>query len=172
MLSPDDFEYAAENTRIVVPPQRRLATFNASMLHYYLVTQDMDQARLTRVREGEIHAERPQVVTPLNFSKLMLDGFGSEAEDYARALEGEEYKFLQYGFRMRKQDLSCYDVHEPMETVLERVAHEVRELDNPFASVMSGIEAGWEVSLLKLMVAMVHRSADGNRRDLHKRGLL
>ena len=172
MFTPDDFEYASENTRIVVPPQKRLATFGASMLHYYLVTEAMDEVSRTRVREGEIHADRPQLISPAYFSKLMLEGFGDDAEEYANGLEHANLKFLQYGFRMRKADLHVYDVHEPMGQVLARVESEVLAEENPFATVLSGIEEGWEVSLLKLMVAMIHHSAAGNLRDLNERGLL
>jgi len=76
MISNDDFSYALENTVVVRSPEKRLETFSTSVLNYYLITEDMDSVNLSRVREGSIHAERPQVISPQNFSKLILEGFG------------------------------------------------------------------------------------------------
>ena len=85
MLSPDDFQYALENTRVILAPARRVDTFGTSIFNYFLVTEAMDTANLSRVREGHIHAERPQILTPQNMAKLMLDGFGEEGATLRRA---------------------------------------------------------------------------------------
>jgi hypothetical protein len=68
VLSPDDFNYALENTRVLLAPARRLDTFGTSLFNYFLVTEAMDTVNLSRVREGHILAERPQIVTPQNMA--------------------------------------------------------------------------------------------------------
>ena len=85
MLSPDDFAYALENTRVLLAPTKRLDTFGTSLFNYFLVTEEMDKANLSRVREGHIHAERPQIITPQNIAGLFLDGFRRPGPALCRA---------------------------------------------------------------------------------------
>jgi hypothetical protein len=84
MLSPDDFTYALENTRVLLAPTKRLDTFGTSLFNYFLVTEEMDAVNLSRVREGHIHAERPQIVTPQNIAGLFLEGFGDQGQKFGR----------------------------------------------------------------------------------------
>ena len=85
-MNPDDFHYALENTKVIHAPQRRLETFGTTVLNYHLITEEMDAVNRMRVREGRIHAQKPELVTPDHFAKLMLDGFGEKAEKYADAV--------------------------------------------------------------------------------------
>jgi hypothetical protein len=174
VLSSDDFSYALENTKVLLPPQRRLETFGASLLNYYLITEDMDAINLSRVREGHIQAERPQIVTPQNMSRLLIEGFGEEAQRFADVVSAnpEQFTFLKYGFKMQKNELRTYDVHESMEVVAARVQDEVKGKNDPFATVLTGVDTGWEVCLLKFMVATIQASVGGNVRDFRERGLL
>ncbi len=173
-LTPDDFTYALENTRVVHPPETRLSTFGTSLLNYHLVTEDMDSANLSRVREGSILAEKPQIISPDQMAKLALEGFGEKGQQYADLINRHAHKFaiLKYGFRMKKSDIRCYDVHESLEQVVGRVCEDVREKNDPLAAVLTGVDDGWEVCLLKFMFDMVHSSAEGNLGDLRDRGLL
>ncbi len=174
MLSEDNFNYAIENTRIVVAPEKRIETFGNSLINYYLVTEDMDDVTLSRVREGQIQAERPQVMAPQYFAKLLIEGFGEKAQAFANQISqnSDQFGFLKYGFRMKKAELRCYDVHDSMETVLDRVKTQVADKNDPMAAILTGVDDAWEVSLLKFMVDLVQSSAPGNFRDLKNRGLL
>ena len=174
MISGDDFSYALENTRVVRPPEKRLETFSTSVLNYYLITEDMDRVNLSRVREGSIHAERPQIISPQNFSKLMLEGFGQDAERYAEALNeiGAQLTFLQYGFRVKKNDIRVYEVNEPIEMVTCKVEKQLDDKNDPLAAIVTGVDDGWEVCLLKFMMEIASASGEQNMRELRKRGLL
>ncbi len=174
MISSDDFSYALENTVVVRHPEKRLETFSTSVLNYYLITEDMDSVNLSRVREGSIHAERPQIISPQNFSKLMLDGFGDDAERYADALNqiGQQLTFLQYGFRVKKNDIRVYEVHESMEKVTGKVQEDVTAKGDPLAAVLTGVDDGWEVCLLKFMMEMASASGEKNIQELRRNGLL
>src|SRR5688572_26081952 len=107
MLSLDDFNYAMENTQVLVAPQKRLETFGTSLLNYYLVTEEMDAVNQSRVREGQIHAERPAIVSPATFAKMLVEGFGEKAESFAQTVSQHPhlFTFLRYGFKFRKQDV-------------------------------------------------------------------
>lgn len=173
-MSFDDFEYALENTRIILPPQKRLETFGATMLNYHLITEEMDQVNQSRVREGSIHADKPQIVTSDHFSKLMLEGFGEKAEQFADLVgkHGKNIAMLKYGFSIKKSDLKSYLIHEPLDIVTGRVKEEVEARQDPLSVVLMGVEDGWEVCLLKLMCDMIFASGAGNIEDFRRRGFL
>jgi len=174
MFSEDDFSYAIENTCVIRAPEQRLETFSTSVLNYYLITEDMDRANLSKVREGSIHAERPRIIAPENFSKLILEGFGDDAERYADALNevGKRIAFLQYGFQVKKSEIRIYEVHDPLEQVSEMVKTQVEAKDDPLAAVLTGVDDGWEVCLLKFMMEMAAASGGKNIQDLRDRGLI
>ncbi|HEV3409891.1 MAG TPA: hypothetical protein VG095_06340, partial [Chthoniobacterales bacterium] len=101
--SRDDFEYAAENTRVIVAPEHRIATFGSTSFRFHLISELMDQANEVRVRDGRIHAERPQILSSENFARLLLEGFGEEAQQYAEQLRERlrHIAVLRYGFQFR-----------------------------------------------------------------------
>jgi hypothetical protein len=49
MYSEDDLQYALENTKVIVSPDRRIETFGATSFHFYLVTELMDRANEIRI---------------------------------------------------------------------------------------------------------------------------
>jgi hypothetical protein len=63
MWSEDNFQYAIENTEVILAPQTRIATFGQTSFRFYLISELMDQVNEVRVRDGRIHAERPQILT-------------------------------------------------------------------------------------------------------------
>jgi hypothetical protein len=172
MLSPDDFSYALENTRVLLAPTKRLDTFGTSLFNYFLVTEAMDAVNLSRVREGHIHAERPQIVTPQNIAGLFLEGFGDEGKRFAEQLSAGRFAFLKYGFRVSKSDIRSYDVHESMENVAGKLKDELQFKNEPLTALLTGVDDGWEVCLLKFMVDTITASMPGNLGDFRERGLL
>src|SRR5438876_10443684 len=108
MISKDDFDYAIENTQVILAPEQRIATFGNTSFNFYLISELMDRVDQVRVRNGKIHAERPQILTPEHFSRLLLEGFGEKAQRYADQLRehARNSAVLRYGFQFRKTDLS------------------------------------------------------------------
>jgi len=173
-VTEDDYQYALENTRVVLSPQNRLATFGSSVLNYHLVTEDMDAVNESRVREGSIHAERPEIISPQTMARLLLEGFGDEAQGYAEHLSRQprNMSLLRYGFRIRKHEIQVYEVHEPFEAVLGKITDQVTAKNDPLAAVIAGVDDGWEVCLLKFMFDTVAASVGDNVSDFKRRGLL
>jgi hypothetical protein len=175
MLSPDDFTYALENTRVLIAPSQRLDTFGTSIFNYFLVTEAMDAVNLSRVREGNIHAERPQIITPQNMTGLFLEGFGDQGQRFAEQLSaqgGGRPAFLKYGFHVSKSDVRSYDVHESLESVAGKLKAELQLKNEPLTALLTGVDDGWEVCLLKFMVDIITASAPGNMGDFRERGML
>ncbi len=163
-----------ENTRVVVSPQTGIETFGTTRFHFSLVSELLDEVDTVRIRNGRIEAERPRIVAPQHFSKLLLEGFGEEARDYADWVEsnGSALRILRYGFQFRKTDLSERVVREPMEAALDRLKETIAVGDDPFAALIAGVDDAWEVCLLKFSMEMIQRSAGGNMEEWKRRGLI
>src|SRR5690554_4119573 len=118
-----DFWYAVRNTTVVIPPKRHLETFGNTMINYLLVSELMDTIGQVRIREGRMQAARPQIVTPSAYSKMILEGFGEQAEKYLEWLREHEdhVHILQYGYSLKQEAFSEEIVNDSIDSVLERV---------------------------------------------------
>ena len=173
-MKQDDFQYAIENTQVIVAPERKIATFGTTSFRFYLISELMDRANEVRVRDGKIHADRPQILAPDHFSRLLLEGFGEKAERYAEQLRDQAQNFavLRYGFQFRKTDVSEQMFRDPIESVIERTKSYVQHREDPLSAIIQGVDDAWEVCLLKFTIDMIERSSGGNLGDFRKRGLI
>jgi len=173
-MNADSFQYAIENTQVILAPQRRIETFGSTSFRFYLITELMDSVNQFRVRDGRIHAERPQIVTPGHYSQLLLEGFGEKAQAFAEWMQAhsEQVAILKYGFQFRKTDIQENIVHSNMEEVIDRVRRSVTESEEPLSAILQGVDDAWEVCLLKFTVDLIQQSSGGNLGDFRKRGLL
>ena len=155
-----DFWYALKHTQTVLLPQSRLETFGNTVIHYHILSELMDTVGQVRVREGRVTAQRPQILTPSELAKTMLEGFGTDAEEYAAWLREHEQQIagLLYGFVITKQETSSEVVSGRLDEVAERVSERVRESQDPLGAVILGVEKPWEVCLIKLMVEVSQQS--------------
>lgn len=165
-----DFWYAVNNTEVIAAPQNRLETFGTTMVNYHLVTELMDSTNKVRVREGKLKAFRPEIIMPPAITGEMLEGFGSEAQDYADWLHNhaQELQMLKYGFKVQKKEINDYIISDPLEAVVDCVKEEQEKRGDPLGAVLVGVDHPWEVCLLKLMVELVQNSAPGNMQDIHQ----
>ncbi|QSR84970.1 hypothetical protein [Methylacidimicrobium sp. B4] len=170
----DTFSYSLESSRVILLPRTRVATFRTSLIHYTLMTEAMDRVGTTFVREGNLQAERPQILLPKAMAQLLLEGFGPRAHAYAEWLGRQpgSLAFLRYGFQFRKEELRFRQVEAPIESVTESVTRAVEEREDPFAAVLVGVEDGWEVSLLRFFLEWMQKSLPRNIHDLRQEGFL
>jgi hypothetical protein len=177
MFTADDFQYALENTRVLLGPRRQIATFGNTHFRFHLLTESMDRANEVRIRDGTIHAERPQLLTPEHHARLLLDNFGEQAAEFAEWLRQPGRPLaavLKYGFQFRRSQVQETVVHDSLEMVSERIRAEVEQAqaNEPLSAVVQGVEDAWEVCLLKFTCDLVQESSSGNIGDLRRRGLL
>jgi hypothetical protein len=174
MWSEDDFQYAAENTQVIVAPEQQIATFGSTSFRFYLISELMDRVNEVRVRDGRIHAERPQIVTPDHYARLLLEGFGDQAQRYVEQLRERmrDVKVLRYGFQFRKTDVVENTVRDSLEAVIARTKTTVENANDPLSAIIQGVDDAWEVCLLKFTIDLIERSSGGNMGDFRKRGLL
>jgi hypothetical protein len=165
-----DFWYALANTDVVLAPRSRLETFGTTLLDFSLLTEPMDTAGRTRVREGRIEAARPEILPVGGLAADALEGFASDA---ARAFvqwmreHAGDLVVLRYGFRIRLSEVSLEELSDPLPAVLDRVLARRAE-DGGMTAVVTGVEEPWEVSLLALLFKVVRESASRNAADLRR----
>ena len=169
----DDFDYAMENTRVVVAPEHQIATFGTTSFHFYLVSELMDEANEVRVRQGQLHAERPQIVTPEHLVRLLLEGFGEKAQQYADRLReyARNVSILRYGFQFRRSDVTEHTVRDSLDAVIGRTRRDAEAADQ-LSAVIEGVDDAWEVCLLKFTIDLIERSSRQNFGDFRHRGLI
>ncbi|MEO7167321.1 MAG: hypothetical protein ABI787_05725 [Spartobacteria bacterium] len=174
MWSEDNFQYALENTEVILAPEGKIATFGQTSFRFYLISELMDQVNEVRVRDGRIHAERPRIMTAEHYSRLLLEGFGDQAERYIEQLREHEKKFavVRYGFQFRKTDVVERTMRAPLETVVEQTRAQVERAAEPLSAIIQGVEDAWEVCLLKFTIDLIESSSSGNLGDFRRRGLL
>jgi hypothetical protein len=173
-MNRENFEYAIENTRVIIAPEQQIATFGSTSFHFCLISELMDRVDQVRVRKGKIHAERPQILTPEHFSRLLLEGFGEKAQHYVEQLRENlrNIAVLRYGFQFRKTDVTEETIRDSIDAVITRTKRRVENADEPLSAVIQGVDDAWEVCLLKFTIDMIERSAGENLGDFRKRGLI
>jgi len=173
-MTEDDFQYAIENTRVILAPEQQIASFGSTSFRFYLISELMDQVNEVRVRDGRIHAERPQILTPEHYCRLLLEGFGEKAQKYVDQLREHtrDVAVLRYGFQFRKTDVTENTVRDTIDAVIARTKLKVEHSEEPLSAVIQGVDDAWEVCLLKFTIDLIERSTGGNLGDFRRRGLV
>ena len=173
-MTRDDFDYAVENTHVIVAPEQQIATFGSTSFNFYLISELMDRVDQVRIRNGKIHAERPQILAPEHYWRLLLDGFGEKAQRYVEQLRehARNVAVLRYGFQFRKTDLSEHTLRDSVDAVINRTRQNVESKNEPLSAVIHGVDDAWEVCLLKFTIDLVERSSGSSLGDFRKRGLI
>jgi hypothetical protein len=170
----ESFQYALENTKTHVEPEGLIETFGSTVFDFVLVSELMDEVDRIRLRRGTLQAERPRLVAPQHYAKIMLEGFGEKAREFADWLQefGGDLQFLRYGFQFRQSELREEVVSGDLGRVVERMVAEARSEEGGRRAVIESVDDAWEVSLLKLAFDTARRSAGGNVDEWKKRGLI
>ena len=174
MPNEDTVQYAIENTRVILAPEQQIATFGSTSFRFYLISELMDQVNEIRVRDGRIHAERPQILAPEHYCRLLLEGFGEKAEKYIEALRERtrDMAVLRYGFQFRKTEVVENRMRDTLDAVVDRTRRRVQDSAEPRSAVIQGVDDAWEVCLLKFTIDLIERSSGGNLGDFKRRGLV
>src|SRR5213592_4691761 len=172
-MTRDDFDYALENTHVILAPEHQIATFGSTSFNFYLISELMDRVNQVRIRNGKIQAERPQILTPEHYCRLLLEGFGDKAQRYVEQLQEHlrNIAVLRYGFQFRKTDVTEETVRDSVGAVISRTKRRVQAENEPLSAVIQGVDDAWEVCLLKFTIDLIERSSGGNIGDFRRRGL-
>jgi hypothetical protein len=168
-MEPEErIQKALASTQVVRPPRQNLATFGATTLTYYIVTELSDLVNV--VRDGRVVAEKPRIVTPAYLSNL--EGFSPDARRYIEMMlehnPQEPALFYRYKNEPRGMDM----VYEPSRQVIDNISNRLENAQEPLAAIIKGVEEAWDVSLLKFTYELTRRSLAGNISEMQARNLL
>ncbi|MBV9127621.1 MAG: hypothetical protein JO117_05985 [Verrucomicrobia bacterium] len=127
-----------------------------------------------------MHADRPQILAPEGLARLLLEGFGEKAHEFAdqfaerlRASGQKLPAALRYGFHFRRSEVRETLVRgESIDSVSDRLGALAEAANDPLRAVVQGVDDAWEGCLLKFTLDLIGTSATGNLGDLRGRGLL
>ena len=168
-----DFHFAVANTEIVMPPSAQLETFGNTVIRYFLACESMDRVGVCILRHGTMRMMKPQIIAPSSYSKMLLDGFGREAQRYADWLRenAEDLHILRYGYTLKNESFSEEEIHTTLNELLERIVKESEEKSDPFRAIVKGVDSPWDVCLVKLFWDIVNRSARKNIMEMAQQHL-
>lgn len=164
-----------KSTKVLLKPKNLLSTYNQTKIRYHIVTEpsykEMQfEGNDSVIRHGVVTAQTPKVVTPDFLYRT--SGFGDDAKEYIRELTkmlGKNEPALLYTYKNESTDMEIV-AGNPME-VSERIKKRLFN-NNANHTVIRGVNALWDVSLLKFIFDYTRESANNNYNDLSKSGLL
>ena len=167
---------AIEQTWVVRFPKQHLATFGATNISYYVITEpvykDLEPGKDEGViRTGRVIAERPTLITPTY--ALSVQGFSSEAYDYFRNVAiqvGPNSPGVLYQYRNEAKGLDI--VGGTASEIAHRISADLDERKEDMSVVMVGVDELWDVTLLKFVYEFTSSSIAGNIQDFNSRGML
>lgn len=174
MLTPDNFQYAMETTKVLHEPARRIETFGMTRFEFEILSEPMDSVGKVCIRRGEVQAQKPQLIKPDGFTEIDLEGFDPKVLKVIEHLkeQGLDLSFLQYGFQFKRSDVSEEIIHDRLENVCDKALEAVRVSGNPSLAIIQSVDDAWEVGIMKFTLDMIMKSTDINRFDFKRRGLL
>jgi hypothetical protein len=169
------FEMVIKSTKVLLKPKNLLSTYKQTKIRYHIVTEpsykEMQfEGNDSVIRHGVVTAQTPMVVTPDFLYRT--SGFGDDAKEYIRELTkmlGKKEPALLYTYKNESTDMEIV-AGNPME-VSERIKKRLVN-NNANHTVIRGVNALWDVSLLKFIFDYTRESANNNFNDLSKSGLL
>lgn len=164
--------YTLENTKILKQVDRQIDTFGSTRFNFILITPLMDEVNTIRIREGQIIAQKPQIIKPN--PSIELEGFSAEALNFLDEIKKQikDVSFLQYGFNIQCNNLVESLVHDNLASVTEKIVTEQISKDDPLTTVIQGIDENWEFCLLHFSMQLCSSSYGINQFDLKRRGLI
>lgn len=165
------FQDLMRKTRILRPPKYTLATFGTTTLRYVLLSTPSEMQNACRLREGQVTAQRPKILTP-GVLQERFQGFGEDADQYQRHLNqayGEALRGLEYTFH---NDLKSTTVESaPLEEMADRMRKSMDAEDAPRSALLAGPDRHWPLAIMKFIVDTSFRSFPANVQELDERGL-
>lgn len=167
MEADEKIQHAIEHTEVLRSPMQSLATFGTTNIYYYLVTELAEWVNV--VREGRVIAARPKIVTPSYL--VNLEGFSSQARKFIEMM-AERYPHepgIFYTYRNEPGEMNI--VSEPVNVVVDKLNQIIDDRRDPLTAIIKGVEALWDVSLLKFTYELTTSSVQANVAELEKRDL-
>jgi len=161
-------KYAIERTKVIRFPRQNLATFGNTIVSYYVVTGLTENVNV--VREGNVIAERPRIVTPSYLTSL--EGFSEQADKYLQTMAAKfpDEPGIYYRYKNETKEMNI--VSEPIAALINKLNERIEEENNPLSAIIKGVEELWDVSLMIFIYELTRGSVYANITDFQRRGFL
>lgn len=150
--------------------RHRLATFGGTEIQYSLVTEVPGLPDRSRLRQGVVKAEKPQIIT----AQILQDrfrGFGADAAQFSEWLAskyGEAIRGLEYQFK-NEPHTTRIELTTPDQLVKE-ISKEFDQQDDLRQALLRGSDKYWELSVMKFIFEETITSFKTNLTELQERG--
>jgi len=164
------FLEALRRTRILRPPKHQLATFGTTTLQYVLLSPVENNPDVCRLREGDVTAQRPVILTP-EIMRKRFEGFGDDLDAFQESIErayGETLRGLEYTFKNELRTTSLENT--PPAELAERAKRLMDQEDAPRKALLEGPDQGWSLAVMKFILDTSMRSFPSNLKELDERG--
>ncbi len=167
----DQIEYAISHTELVRSPKQRLNTFGNTNIHYYLLTEPMDTVGETRIREGQVIADKPKIVTADYFLNA-FDGFGDNAVAQAHALLTRfDFSPDIMEFKYRNDVGNSWILSESISDVCLKIGSKIDDEADTLAAILKAPDDAWQISLMKFIMDMTRSALPKHISEMSGRGL-
>jgi hypothetical protein len=155
-----------ENTKTIKQPEKLLASFDSTTIHYYMLTVPMylefegkNPDSETIIREGSITWKKPKVITPSYM--LRVEGFSGEARKAFEMLaeEDADLAMILYGLKLSRDFEKMDIVSSSLSSVAKKISDSIEIKKDPFSAIIKGVDEFWDVSLSKFIQEIVNKSA-------------
>jgi hypothetical protein len=160
-----------EQTTVLRSPRRALSTFGTTTTRYHLISPVDGMLDKTRLREGKVLSEKPQILTAESL-KERFEGFGEEAGQFADWISSsyrDLLRALEYTFK--NQGFNASMLSEKPQLVADRITAELDGRGAADEALIRCPDAAWSLALMKFTLDETARSFPVNVQDLERRDL-
>ncbi len=164
------FKDAIIQTRIVLSPRQRIATFGDTKLRYFFLSEIEGYKDRSRLRQGIVTAERPRIIT-MEVAQERFAGFDGDARKFGEWLSqqyGESFRALEYHFK--NEEHSPNVKHQPAKVLSEQILNRLTDSERNQSLIALGPDKAWQISLMKFIIDECGASFHGNVKDLEQHG--
>jgi len=162
---------AWEQVRIVRAAARGLFTFGSTELAYYLVTPAQEEGGLVSVAAGEVHLQRPLILTPQDAPPELQDFLDDESDaEMFRFLLARQAQFTNLKLCNRRGPVRL--VTDTVEESVARLVERLDQEDETDVAVLTAPVGLGGMAVLRYAVERILHSAPDNIQELRERGFL
>ncbi len=160
-----------ENTILIRKPKKLLSTFGATRIEYHLVSPIDQMKDKTRLREGIVISQKPQILTPDSL-KERFSGFGEDSDAFAEWIQNkyrDVLHALEYNFK--NQNPNATVISENAHETALKIRDDVDQREINQAAVIECPDAGWSLALMHFTLEEAARAFPTNVQDFEQHGL-
>ena len=160
-----------KKTTLVRKPRKLLSTFGATRIEYHVVSPIDAMTDKTRLREGVVVSEKPQILTPDSLRER-FEGFGDDSDAFSEWIQNQYrdlLRALEYTFKNQTPNARVL-TENAHETAL-KIRDDVDRREIHQAAVIECPDAGWSLALMQFTLEEAARAFPTNVRDLEQHDL-